>query len=126
MNIAPFSTPGRFWRGNLHAHSTLSDGALAPEQVIEAYQSAGYDFIQLSDHFMERFHWPVTDTRRLRSSKFTTLIGAELHAPTTKVGELWHIVAAGLPLDFAAPISSESARARMAPSWPSLIPPGRN
>jgi len=31
-----------------------------------------------------------------------TLIGAELHAPRTQVGSLWHIVAAGLPLDFDA------------------------
>jgi hypothetical protein len=117
MSIAPFSTPGRFWRGNLHTHSTLSDGALAPEQVIEAYKDAGYDFIQLSEHFLERFHWPIADTRRWRSNNFTTLIGAELHAPATKVGELWHIVAAGLPLDFAAPSAQESgpelaARAR--------------
>ena len=117
MSIAPFSAPGRFWRGNLHTHSTLSDGALAPEQVIAAYQDAGYDFIQLSEHFMERFHWPIADTRRWRSNNFTTLIGGELHAPTTKVGELWHIVAAGLPLDFAAPGPGESgpelaARAR--------------
>jgi hypothetical protein len=117
MSIAPFSAPGRFWRGNLHTHSNLSDGALAPEQVIGAYKDAGYDFIQLSDHFMERFHWPIADTRRWRSNNFTTLIGAELHAPETKVGELWHILAAGLPLDFAAPTPGESgpqlaARAR--------------
>jgi hypothetical protein len=39
MSIAPFSTPGRFWRGNLHTRSRLSDGALAPEQVIAAYKT---------------------------------------------------------------------------------------
>lgn len=117
MRIAPFSAPGRFWRGNLHTHSTLSDGALPPERVIEAYRDAGYDFIQLSEHFVERFHWPIADTRRWRVNDFTTLIGAELHAPATKVGELWHILAAGLPLDFAAPTAAETgpeiaARAR--------------
>jgi hypothetical protein len=111
MSISPFSTPGRFWRGNLHTHSTLSDGALAPEQVIEAYKGAGYDFIQLSEHFMERFGWPIADTRRWRSNNFTTLIGAELHAPATKVGELWHILAAGLPLDFASPAPTETGPA---------------
>ena len=26
MRIRPFSTPGRFWRGNLHAHSTSPMG----------------------------------------------------------------------------------------------------
>jgi hypothetical protein len=101
MSIAPFSTSGRFWRGNLHTHSKLSDGGLAPEQVIEAYKDAGYDFLQLSEHFLERFGWPIADTRRWRSNNFTTLIGAEIHAPATAVGELWHILAVGLPLDFA-------------------------
>ena len=92
--------PGRFWRGNLHAHSTLSDGALAPKAVIEAYQGAGYDFLQLSDHFLGRFDWPIADTRKLRTDNFTTLIGAEVHTLATSTGEYWHIVATGLPLDF--------------------------
>jgi hypothetical protein len=100
MRIAPFSTPGRFWRGNLHTHCTRSDGALTPAQVIEAYKAAGYDFVELSDHFVNRYDWPITDTRALRSNNFTTLIGAELHAMGTEVGELWHILAVGLPLDF--------------------------
>lgn len=98
--LAPFSAPGRFWRGNLHTHSNLSDGALEPAAVIEAYKKAGYDFMQLSEHFIEHFDFPIADTRAFRSNSFTTLLGAELHAPETSVGELWHIVAAGLPLDF--------------------------
>ena len=132
MSIAPFSSPGRFWRGNLHTHSTLSDGGLAPERVIEAYKDAGYDFLQLSEHFLERFDWPIADTRTWRSNNFTTLIGAEIHAPATKVGELWHVLAVGLPFDFPAPKADETgpelaARARArAPSSPSRIPPGRN
>ena len=106
--LSPFSAPGRFWRGNLHTHSTLSDGALPPAAVIEAYKNAGYDFLQLSEHFIGNFGWPVADTRSFRSNAFTTLIGAELHAPETAVGELWHIVAAGLPLDFARNVDGET------------------
>lgn len=108
--ISPFSLPGRFWRGNLHTHSTLSDGVLAPEQVTDAYKNAGYDFMMLSEHFLERFKWPIADTRRMRSNAFTTIIGAELHAPQTSVGELWHIVAAGLPLDFEPCGKTETAK----------------
>jgi predicted metal-dependent phosphoesterase TrpH len=100
MRISPFSTPGRFFRGNLHTHSTRSDGALSPEQVVEAYKRAGYDFLVLSDHFLGRYDWPITDTRGFRTNNFTTLIGAELHAMATEVGELWHILAVGLPIDF--------------------------
>ncbi len=138
--IRPFSTPGRFWRGNLHAHSTLSDGALTPWDVVEAYKRAGYDFVQLSDHFIDRFDWPIADTRKLRSNNFTTLIGAEVHAMGTSVGEYWHIVATGLPFDFPHAAPEESGprlaeRAREAgafvaiahPSWSQLtIEDGRS
>jgi hypothetical protein len=99
-SIAPFSVAGRFWRGNLHTHSTLSDGALPPEDVAGRYKQAGYDFMMLSDHFVRRFDWPIADTRAFRGNDFTTIIGAEVHAPETSAGELWHILAAGLPLDF--------------------------
>ena len=69
----PFSLPGRFYRGNLHTHSTRSDGRLEPEEVIGRYRERGYDFLALTDHFMERFDYPITDTRDLRT--------AELHHP---------------------------------------------
>lgn len=128
MRIAPFSTPGRFWRGNLHTHSNLSDGALTPEAVIAAYKDAGYDFMQLSEHFLDRFGWPIADTRHWRSNDFTTLIGAELHAMGTAVGELWHILAAGLPLDFPARGPAETgpqlaARARAAGAFVAIAHP---
>ena len=98
--LSLFSKPGQFWRGNIHTHSTLSDGRLAPADVVNAYKTAGYDFMVLSDHFVDVFNWPVADTTTMRSEGFTTLIGAELHAPATSVGELWHILGIGLPLDF--------------------------
>ncbi len=99
--LEAFSAPGRFWRGNLHGHSTMSDGKISPEDVVRRYHQAGYDFICLSDHFMERYGYPVTDTRPYRRNDFTTLLGAEVHAPATGQGDLWHLVAAGLPEDFA-------------------------
>ena len=77
-DLAPFSAPGRFWRGNLHTHSTLSDGVLAPATVVEAYKAAGYDFMMLSEHFIHHFGWPIADTRPFRSNRFTTIIGSEL------------------------------------------------
>ena len=69
---------GRFYRGNLHCHSNLSDGRWSPEDVIGAYRDAGYDFLCLSDHFEPEYGWQITDTRPLRDENFTTLVGAEL------------------------------------------------
>ena len=48
---AAFERTGhRMLKGNLHAHSTRSDGALAPEDVLRAYAERGYDFLALTDH----------------------------------------------------------------------------
>ncbi|MBC8098970.1 MAG: PHP domain-containing protein [Armatimonadetes bacterium] len=139
MHSLPFNQPGRFWRGNLHTHSTISDGGLTPEQVCALYREAGYDFIALTDHFMPGFDWQLADTRPFRTSDFTTLIGAELHAPTTEFGILWHILAVGLPLDFAPNPENETgvtlaARALAAgafvtiahPDWYHLSEPDAN
>ena len=100
MHNMPFGRYGRFFKGNMHTHSTNSDGAHPPEKVCAAYRDKGYDFLVLTDHFMEQYDWPITDTRSYRSDRFTTLIGCELHAPGTELGELWHIKAIGLPFDF--------------------------
>ena len=37
-------------KGCLHTHTTCSDGKLTPQQVAEAYESRGYDFIAFTDH----------------------------------------------------------------------------
>ena len=97
---AAFAAPGRFFKGNLHTHSTRSDGARDPEVVCALYRDAGYDFLALTDHFLAKFNFPIVDTRRYRSDRFTTILGAEVHAPRTSVGEMWHILAVGLPIDF--------------------------
>lgn len=39
-----------FYKGNMHCHSTLSDGALSPEELKDAYKNKGYSFIAITDH----------------------------------------------------------------------------
>ncbi len=100
MTNLPFDRPGHFYRGNLHMHSTVSDGALSVVDACAKYRDAGYDFVSITDHALERYGFPITDTRSCRAEGFTTIIGAELHAGQSELGNLWHIVANGLPLDF--------------------------
>jgi hypothetical protein len=50
---------------------------------------------------MAKFGFPIVDTTPFRTEDFTTLIGAEVHAPRTALGEIWNLLAVGLPLDFA-------------------------
>lgn len=112
MPIDPaFAVPGRFFKGNLHTHSNRSDGALDPAAVCAAYRDAGYDFIVLTDHFMEKFGFPIVDTRPFRTNAFTTILGAEVHAPATSLGELWHLLAVGLPPDLAPTAVTETGPA---------------
>ena len=103
MPTSFFSAAGKFHRGNLHTHSTGSDGVLSPQEVCRRYQAEGYDFIALTDHFVGLFDYPITDTAAFRNDHFTTIHGAELHTGTMENGHLWHIVAAGLPHDFTPP-----------------------
>jgi predicted metal-dependent phosphoesterase TrpH len=37
-------------RGNLHAHTTWSDGVKTPAELIAEYESRGYDFLAITDH----------------------------------------------------------------------------
>lgn len=101
MTDAMFAAKGRFYRGNLHTHSNLSDGVLEPAEVCRRYKAEGYDFIALTDHFVGRYNYPIADTTGFRDDGFTTLLGAELHSGAMENGNLWHILAVGLPADFA-------------------------
>ncbi len=96
-----FTAKGRFWRGNLHTHSTRSDGVLDPAEVCRRYRAEGYDFLALTDHFIGAYGYPIVDTVPFRTAGFTTILGAELHSGAQENGELWHILAVGLPSDFA-------------------------
>ena len=37
-------------KGNLHTHTTVSDGRCTPEEVIALYKGKGYDFLAITDH----------------------------------------------------------------------------
>jgi len=72
MDGGPFGAEGNWFRGNLHTHTTESDGDLSPTDMCAAYRNAGYDFICITDHHK------VTDVAGLSSDDFVVLPGAEL------------------------------------------------
>ncbi len=65
-------------KGNLHAHTTFSDGRRPIDEVIARYRDLGYDFLAITDH-VDRiqddywFHIPPGDERML------ILAGVELN-----------------------------------------------
>ena len=74
-----FEDEGTFWmKGNLHAHSTYSDGRLTPEQLADAYRRRGYDFLAVTDHDYYRSY------PELEREDFLMVPGMELTGPLTK------------------------------------------
>jgi hypothetical protein len=57
-------------KGNLHAHTTFSDGRLPIDQVVARYRELGYDFLAITDHDdrIDEEYWfkiPLGDDRML-------------------------------------------------------------
>lgn len=50
MKLTTFIKEGIWLKGNLHTHTTNSDGELPPERVVHEYRERGYQFLCLSDH----------------------------------------------------------------------------
>ena len=133
MKLAPFGLDYSLYRGNLHGHSTHSDGLLSPEAVVNKYIELGYDFTCLSDHLWidDRFAASsIFDGHAFNRNGFITLRSAELHCFGKKYDQdgLWHIVANGLPVDFACPDAQETApdliaRAQAAGAYVSVAHP---
>ena len=49
------------YKANLHCHSTISDGKLTPAQLKEAYKSAGYSVLCITDHEYPYNHSAMTE-----------------------------------------------------------------
>lgn len=77
---------GRFYRANLHSHSTDSDGALTPEQLVEGYRAHGYSILCISDH------GKLIDRSGLCREDFLVLNGYEFnHASDPMHGRSIHV-----------------------------------
>jgi hypothetical protein len=52
---------GRFYKANMHMHTTISDGKMTPEEVKEFYRSRGYSIVAFTDHEAILPHNELTD-----------------------------------------------------------------
>ena len=89
----PFKEKGRWFKGNTHVHTTNSDGLLTPEQTTFLYESRGYDFLFITDH------WKVSDVKQLNKilpKDFLVIPGIELDGGKSGVETCYHIVALNL------------------------------
>lgn len=85
---APFARPGKWFKGQLHVHSTASDGERSPEAVLDWYRNQGYHFVALTDH-------DVLSESRTLVDDFITLSGIEVQGIDPAAG-LFHLVGLGM------------------------------
>jgi hypothetical protein len=78
-----FATPldaQRFYKGNIHAHSAMTDGDSPAEMVFAWYRDHGYHFLALTDHNRlldpSRYRHVETDDFRLLPGEEVTLAAA--------------------------------------------------
>lgn len=65
-----------------------------------ATMPGSYDFISITDDLIGSIDYPITLTSDTNSDSFNTIPGAELHSGAMQSGDIWHLLAVGLPTDF--------------------------
>ena len=78
---------GGWYKGNLHMHTTRSDGALDRDAAIRLYARKGYDFVAVTDHRINGEEEDRGDITVLSGSEWDT--GDNVHAP------VFHILCIG-------------------------------
>lgn len=91
----PFAAPGQWYKANLHAHTTESDGKLSPAQKAAHYRRMGYQVLAITDH--EK----VVPCGDYQAHDFLCLEGLEIGSGRSDSGGNFHIVGLGLPVGFA-------------------------
>jgi len=100
--VDPFEDEGTWLRCALHAHTTNSDGELAPDLLVRHYEWAGYDVLAITDH------WVRTDEPSTRRLLVIPSVELNAEAPTREHDA--HVLALGvaatppLPEDRFAPL----------------------
>ncbi len=82
------SQGNRWYKGNLHTHTTVSDGRVAPLECMELYKDKGYDFLAITDH------WAVSEQGEYKG--MLLLSGCEYNIGVSPKEGVFHIVGVGM------------------------------
>lgn len=82
----------KYYKGNLHMHTTLSDGVKSPSDALDVYRAAGYDFVALTDHY----HY---GEGIVRGDGLLVISGVEYDTGSNVRDGIYHIVALGMESD---------------------------
>jgi hypothetical protein len=84
-----FGRSGKWYKGNLHAHTTSSDGAFTHDELLECYREKGYDFVAITDHNK------CLDPD-VKSEDMLVIPGVEFNFYDMLTGAYFHLVGIGL------------------------------
>jgi hypothetical protein len=93
--VTPFEGDGVWLRCALHAHTTNSDGELAPDLLVRHYEWAGFDVLAITDHWVR--------TAEPSTRKLLVIPSTELNATCGGPGEDAHVLALGVQTDPVPP-----------------------
>jgi hypothetical protein len=85
-----FDFAGVWLKGNLHTHTTVSDGVRTPQETIDHYKENGYDFLAITDH------GTLVDTAPLDNRGMELIPSQEISIGNSRAGTTTHIVAANI------------------------------
>ena len=89
MTSARYRLGDRWFKGNTHIHSTVSDGGKTFAQLERMYAAKGYDFLFRTDH------WHASDVRAgAQGGKLLWMDGIELDGQD-QTGAAFHIIGLG-------------------------------
>jgi hypothetical protein len=104
--LDPFLADGEWLRCALHAHTTRSDGELAPDALAAHYARAGYDVLAITDH------WRRTDAT---ADGLLVLASIELNCVLPE-GRDGHVLGFGVDAE-QADLGSEYAGLERTAAW---------
>ncbi len=87
----PWDADGSWLKCALHAHTTNSDGELAPDLLVRHYEWAGYDVLAITDHWVR--------TQERSTKRLLVIPSTELNAWCGPAENDAHVLALGVEAD---------------------------
>ncbi len=104
-----FAGPGAWFRGNLHCHTTESDGNVSPSDAAAGFANLGYDFLAITDH--DR----ITDPATVDAHGLCLIPSVELTASAGLLGTEFHIL--GIGIDPSTVLPPRTSAGRVSSAW---------
>lgn len=92
--VNPFDSYGRWFKANLHTHSTVSDGELSVKQRVQQYRKEGYDILALTDHEA------TSDVAGMSDENYLVISGIETHPICPQMKDIYHLIGLDVPFGF--------------------------